>query len=155
MAKTCAVEKTVRKNGKDSIVCDGSRSGLLAALRRRQDKKGCISDTDMQDIAERFGIHPVEVYGTATFYSFLRVDRAARHVIRLSNCVSCGGKSLRKAFEKALKIKVGQVSADSRFALEFTGCLGMCDQPAAIMVDSKLVGSLRPQDVPKILKSLK
>jgi len=155
MAKTCAVEKTVRKSGKDSMVCDGNRSGLLAALRRLQNKKGCISDTDMQDLAERFGIHPVEVYGTATFYSFLRVDRKARHVIRLSNCVSCGGKALLAAFEKTLKIKVGQTTADSRFALELTGCLGMCDQPAAIMVDSKLIGCLRVQDVPKILKSLR
>lgn len=154
----CSVEKIMNKDGKEIMVCDETRSQLLPVLQRVQDKKGYISDKDMQEIADMLGIHPVEVYSVITFYSFLTTEKKGKHIIRISNCmpnVMAGSEKVIKAFEKALKIKTGETTKDKQFTLEMTGCIGMCDQVPAIMVDDELVGKVKTADVKKIIRDLK
>ena len=108
MVKQCAVDKKITKEGKEMFVCDTTRSKLLPALQEIQDKRGYISDKDMQAVADQFDIHPVEVYSVVTFYSFLTVEKKGKHIIRISNCmpnIMAGSKKIEKEFEKALKIK--------------------------------------------------
>jgi len=150
MKTQCSAEKTVTKDGKIIVTCDETRARLIPMLQKVQDKKGYISDKDMQEIADALGIHPVEVYSVVTFYSFLTVQKKGKHVIRVSNCISnkmAGSDKTIKAFEKALKIKIGETTADRRFTLETTGCIGMCDKAPAVMIDDELVGRVKPADV--------
>ena len=69
--------------------------------------------------------------------------------------VMAGSEKVVRAFEKELKIKTGETTKDRQFTLEMTGCIGMCDQVPAIMVDDKLVGKVKPADVKKIIRDLK
>ena len=158
MAKMCAVGKKVVRNGKEVLVCDETRAQLLPVLQKIQGRKGYISDTDMQEVASSFGIHPVEVYSVVTFYSFLSTEKKGRHIIRVSNCISSimtGSKKVVREFEKALKIKSGETTKNNKFTLEETSCIGMCDQAPAIMVDGRLIGNVSPKAVKKIIKELK
>lgn len=158
MAKQCAVPKRITKEGKEVLICDQTRSELLPVLQDIQDKKGYISDKDMQIVADRFDIHPVEVYSVITFYSFLTAKGKGRHTIRISNCMSnimAGSKRIEKEFEKALKIKMGQTTKDKKITLEETACIGMCDQAPAALVDNELVGKLTPKKVKEIVKRIK
>ncbi|MDP8259899.1 MAG: NAD(P)H-dependent oxidoreductase subunit E [Candidatus Gygaella obscura] len=158
MVKTCAVEKKIKINGKDIIVCDESRSKLLFVLQEVQDKKGFISDADMQDIADKFAIHPVEVYSVVSFYSFLTNKKKGKYVIRVSTCVSCqmaGSSKIIKELEKLLKIKCGETTKDKKMSLEKTSCIGMCDQAPAIMINEILIGKVTKEKLKKILKELK
>ena len=154
MARQCAVKKIE----KDAIVCDQSRSGLIPALQEIQDKKGYISDNDMQAVADKFGIHPVEVYSVATFYSFLTPCKKGKHIIRISECISnimAGSRKIEKEFEKALGIKSGETTKDNKITLERTACIGMCDQAPAAMIDDELVGNITAVKVKEIIKKLK
>lgn len=135
-----------------------SRSLLLPHLKKIQDKKGFISDYDMQNLAEKFGIHPVEVYSVVTFYSFLLTKFMANNLIWVSNCISsklAGSDRVVRDFEKALGIKLGQATKDKRFALLETSCIGMCDQAPAIMVNGKLIGKVNKNKIKQIVKTLK
>ncbi len=157
MKPECAVEKIIEEGGKKIVVCDTTRARLLPVLQDVQDRKGYISDKDMQQIADMLGIHPVEVYSVVTFYSFLTAEKKGKHLIRVSNCmpnVMKGSEKVIKAFEKALKIKVGQTTEDGQFTLEETGCIGMCDRAPAIMVDNELVGNVKPGAVKKLIDGL-
>ncbi|RKY40333.1 MAG: NAD(P)H-dependent oxidoreductase subunit E [Candidatus Makaraimicrobium thalassicum] len=158
MKPVCAAEKIIEKNGRKIVVCDDTRSRLLPILQDRQDRRGYISDKDMQNIADLLGIHPVEVYSVVTFYSFLSTEKKGKHVIRVSNCISNvmkGSEKVVRAFEKALKIKAGETTGDRQFTLERTGCIGMCDKAPAIMVDTELVGNVKPGMVKKIIGDLR
>ncbi|MCK4519376.1 MAG: NADH-quinone oxidoreductase subunit NuoE [Candidatus Omnitrophica bacterium] len=158
MAKVCAVPKKVIKDGKEVMVCDETRSRLLPVLQSIQDKEGYISDKNMQEVADMFGIHPVEVFSVITFYSFLSEKKKGKHIIRVSNCVSnvmAGSEKVVNEFEKALKIKTGQTTKDGKFTLERTSCIGMCDEAPAVMVDDKLIGNITPQKVKKIIQEQK
>ena len=157
MAKQCAVKKKVVREGKEVFICDETKARLLPVLQQVQDKKGYIPDSDMQEIADRLGIHPVEVYSVITFYSFLNTRKKGKYIIRVSNCVSsimAGSERILKEFEKALKIKVGETTEDKRVTLERTSCIGMCDQAPAIMIDEELIGNVTSQKVKTILKNL-
>ncbi len=158
MAKQCAVKKKVVREGKELFVCDETRARLLPVLQQVQDKKGYISDADMQEIADSLGIHPVEVYSVITFYSFLNTRKKGKHIIRVSSCISnvmAGSEKILKEFERALKIKVGETTKDKRVTLERASCIGMCDQAPAIMVDDKLIGNMAPQGVKTIIRDFK
>ena len=155
MKPTCSVEKVLDKNGKEVVVCDETRSKLLPILEEVQAKKGYISDKDMQEIADRLKIHPVEVYSVITFYSFLSSEKKGKHMIRVSNCMPnemAGGQNVLKAFEKALKIKAGQTTKNGKFTLKTTGCIGMCDSSPAIMLDAALIGGVTPALIKRIVK---
>jgi len=158
MTKQCAVSKRINKDGKEVLICDDTRSQLLPALQALQDKKGYISDNDMQVVAGRFGIHPVEVYSVITFYSFLTIKKKGKHIIRISRCmpnIMAGSKKIEKEFEKTLGIKMGEKTKDSKFSLEEIGCIGMCDKAPAALIDETLVGNITPKKVKDIIKELK
>jgi len=153
----CSLKKIVKKNGEEIVVCDDIRSYLLGELQRIQDEDGYISDERMQDVAERFDIHPVEVYSVVTFYSFLTTERKGKSVIRVSGCITSvmkGAEDVIEAFERRLGIRCGQTTKDGRFTLEKTSCLGMCDKAPAIMVDEKLVGPVKPKQVDALIDEL-
>lgn len=158
MEPICSIEKIVDKDGKKVVVCDETRSQLLALLQEIQDKKGYISDEDMQILADRLGIHPVEVYSVVTFYSFLRNSKKGRHTVRISNCmpnVMNGSRDIIKVFEEELGIKIGETTKDGEITLEETGCIGMCDVAPAIMADDELIGNVTLETVKEVIKKLK
>ncbi|MCK5288899.1 MAG: NAD(P)H-dependent oxidoreductase subunit E, partial [Candidatus Omnitrophica bacterium] len=99
----------MKDKNKEVFLGEENRSRLLPILQNVQDKKGYISDADMQNIADELGIHPVEVYSVVTFYSFFNINKKGKYIIRVSNCISnvlAGSEKIVKEFEKKLKIKV-------------------------------------------------
>lgn len=145
----------VEKDGEKVFQCDEkNREVLLPILQEIQKEHGYIPDKDMQHVADQLGIHPVEVYAVVTFYSFLTEKKKGTYCIRVSNCLPnqlAGSAEVVTAFEKMLKIKVGETTDDRKFTLEMTGCIGMCDQAPAIMVNEKLIGNVTPGMINEIL----
>ncbi|MFH1714994.1 MAG: NAD(P)H-dependent oxidoreductase subunit E [Elusimicrobiota bacterium] len=145
------------KNGKSMFVCDQTRTQLLPRLQEIQIKQGYISDRDMQELADELGLHPVEVYSIVTFYSFLSIKPKSRHIIRVSNCISCkmaGSEIILKEFENELGIKTGKTSQDN-ITLELTSCIGMCDQAPALIADDVVYSSVTRETVKKIVQNLR
>jgi len=155
MAKHCSVSKKIIKDGKEMMVCDETRAELLPALQKIQNKKGYISNDDMQDLADEFGIHPVEVYSVVTFYAFLKTKKQGTTHIRVSICPSCecaGSAKVMEAFEKELGVRDGETTKDGAFSLESASCIGMCDHAPAVMVGSRLVGKVTPERVSSLVE---
>ncbi len=139
-------------------ISEFSRSLLLPQLQKIQDKKGFISDKDMQLLADKFGIHPVEVYAVVTFYLFLTTKKTGKNVIRVSNCISnkmAGSDRVLRLFEKNLGVKVGQTTKDKKFTLLETSCIGFCDQAPAMMVNGRLWGKITAKKIKEIISTLK
>lgn len=136
----------------------GDRSGLLPILQAIQSKYNHISDFAMQEIARLLDIHPVEVYGVVTFYSFLRTETTGRFVIRLCQTVSChmaGKARVARQLENELGIKFGQTTSDGHFTLEYANCLGLCDQGPALLVNDTAFTKVTPETVHDIIMGCK
>ena len=132
----------------------GQRDALVPMLQAVQRKNGYVSDLAMQEIADILGIHPVEVYGVVSFYSFLSTEPKGRSIIRMCRTISCdiaGKDAVARQLENDLGIRFGETTKDGRFTLEWTNCLGMCDQGPALMVNDKLYTMVTADKVADIL----
>ncbi|MGQ9818473.1 MAG: NADH-quinone oxidoreductase subunit NuoE [Candidatus Kapaibacteriales bacterium] len=134
------------------------RDSLLPILQAIQKKYGHISDYAMQEVASQLDIHPVEVYGVVTFYSFLSTEPKGKYIIRLCKTISCdlaGKEAIAATIERELGLKFGQTSLDRRYTLEYCNCIGMCDQGPAMLINEKVYTRLTPTKVIEILEKLK
>lgn len=134
------------------------RSALLPILQGIMEKYGYIPDIAMQEIADYLKIHPVEVYSVVTFYSFLKPEKSGRYKIRLCRTISCdmsGKDKIARVLENELNIRFGETTKDGKFSLEWTNCLGMCDQGPAMLVNFEVHTKLTPTKVKEIIDELK
>ncbi|RKY22441.1 MAG: NADH-quinone oxidoreductase subunit NuoE [Planctomycetota bacterium] len=130
------------------------RAYLLPILEAVQEKYRHVSDVAMQEIADGLGIHPVEVYSVVTFYAFLSAEPKGNFIIRLCRTISCdmaGKDAIARQLENELGIGFGETTPDGRFTLEWTNCLGMCDQGPAMMVNDVVFTQLTPRKVHEII----
>jgi len=132
------------------------RESLLPILQDIHMKHGYISEFAQQEIANALDIHPVEVYGVITFYSFLGKKKKGRYVIRLCRTISCdlaGKDAIIRTLQRELGIFFGDTTKDEKFSLEFFNCMGMCDQGPAMLINDEVFTHLTPHKIVDILKN--
>ena len=84
---------------------------LLPALHYLQHEFDYLPDWGMEVVSWHLGIPASEVYGAATSYSDLRVDRPGAHVIRICTGLSCrvaGADAVLDAIKVRLGAEVGE-----------------------------------------------
>ena len=134
------------------------RSSLIPILQDVKRRYHGLDSDAMQIVADQLDIHPVEVYGVATFYAFLRPRKQGEHVIRLCNTISCdlaGKEAIARELERELGIVFGETTPDGRFTLEWTACMGMCDQGPALLVNESLHPRVTPASARAIVAELR
>jgi NADH:ubiquinone oxidoreductase subunit E len=132
------------------------RKSLLSMIKGEQETAGFVSDAAISGMAESLSLSVSDVYGVATFYSFVSTSALGRHVIRICKSVPChlqDAEMIIKAIEKTLSISPGETTSDGRFSFELTNCIGACDQAPAMLVDDEVHGHLTPEKISEILRS--
>jgi NADH:ubiquinone oxidoreductase subunit E len=108
----------------------------------------------MIEIAREMDIPAAEVFGTATFYSFLETKPAGKYIIRICKTITCamkGKNQLLFAIQDMLKIKTGETTPDKRFTLLETNCLGWCHKAPAMLINDDVYTEVTPEKVREIL----
>jgi NADH-quinone oxidoreductase subunit E len=132
-----------------------SRSALLPALQLAQAELGHLSDDVLRSIAELLDLPESHVYGTASFYSLIRLRPSARHIISICHNLPCtllGAEPLISHLRNKLGIEVGEVTPDGRFSYQRIECIGRCDGAPAMLVDDDYHGDLTPEKIDAILE---
>lgn len=132
------------------------RHGLLPILQAIKSNHNHISDFAMQEVARLLSIHPVEVYGVVSFYSFLSTKQQGNFVIRLCRTISCclaGKDTVARQLENELGIAFGETTPDGRFSLSWANCLGMCDQGPALLVNDYVFTRVTAERVYNIIET--
>ena len=134
------------------------RESLLAVLEEEQRKSGFISKEFIAGVAQSLNLSIGEVYGVATFYSFLATEPLGKHVIRVCKSVPCylkDSQMIIQGVQKELGITPGEASPDGRFSFELVNCIGACDKAPAMLVNNDVHGNLTPRKIAQILNSYK
>jgi NADH:ubiquinone oxidoreductase subunit E len=129
---------------------------LLVVLQEAQAKFGYLSPALMIELARSLDVPVNEVYGVASFYSFLNIKPPGRNIIRICRSVPCYLKenhAVIETVEREVGIKPGETSPDSRFSFELTNCIGLCDRAPAMLVNSDVHVDLTPSKILQILQS--
>ena len=130
------------------------RESLLPVLQGVVEQERYLSEHSMIEIARELDLPAAEVYGTATFYSFLEHRKMGRFVIRICKTISCSMKGKNQvllAIQDMLKIATGETTADGRFSLVETNCLGLCHKAPAMLINEEVYTDLTPEKVREIL----
>lgn len=130
------------------------RESLLPIMQAVVEKEKFLSEYSMVEIAREVDIPAAEVYGTATFYSFIETKPAGQFIIRICKTITCAMKGKNQvlfAIQDMLKIKLGETTPDKRFTLLETNCLGWCHKAPAMLVNNEVYTELTPEKVRDIL----
>ena len=131
-----------------------SRESLMPILQAVVEKENYLSEEAMNEIAKQLDISAAQVYGTASFYSFLDTEPRGKYVIRVCKSIIAemkGKKEIIRTLENVLKIKVGQTTPDNMFSLLETNDIGWSDQEPSMLVNEKPYTNLTPEKVISII----
>lgn len=132
--------------------------GLIESYHALQREYSYIPEDAVPYAAQVFDIPKAKAYGVATFYSYLKVGQRGKNVIRICESAPChiaGAAQVVEALENELGIKMGETTADGKFTLEFTECVGQCQATPVITINSKPYGDLNPAKISDILAEYK
>jgi len=141
-----------------SKVQQKGRGDLLERLKQAQHRYGYLPEKTITRIAKALDIPIGEVYGVATFYSFLATKPQGRNIIRVCKSLPCFLKNYQmiiESIEDETGIKPGETTADGRFSFQLTNCIGACDKAPAMMINSDVHTDLTPGKIAQILRAYK
>lgn len=142
----------------EKIINRNVPNNILLSLEEAQARFGYISPEFMTELAESLDIPVNDVYGVASFYSFIITRPSGRNVIRICQSLPChmkGGQAIIEAIEKEIRIKPGNTTEDGRFSFEMTNCIGLCDGAPAMLINHDVHINLTPEKIVGILKKYK
>ena len=131
------------------------RESLMPILQGIVQKHSYLTDEAMVEVAKELDISAAEVYGTASFYTFLDTQARGKYVIRVCKTITCSmkGKSdIIHTIEDMLRIKPGETTPDEQFTLLETNCIGWCHKAPAILINEMPYTELTPEKVSEIIK---
>lgn len=130
---TKLVTELVGKHGQD-------RTNLMTILQSVVDQENYLTDEAMTEIARQMDLSVAQVYGTASFYSFLDTEPRGDYVIRVCRTITYdmqGKREILRALENLLNVNLGETTPDKKFTLLGTNCLGWCHKGPAMLINNK------------------
>jgi len=140
---------------KEVLNQDKSQHELLELLKEAQKVAGYLSGESLVNVAQSLGLPVSEVYGVASFYSFLTTKPQGRNIIRVCKSVPCflqNSDTIIDSIRRELGINSGETTPDGRFSFELTNCIGACDKAPAMMINHDVYNDLTPEKISQILK---
>lgn len=131
------------------------RALCIDALRIVQRCRGWVSDETLAQVADYLQVSVHDLEGVATFYNLIHRHPVGRHVILLCDGVSCwltGYAALRGHVCRRLGVDLGGTTADGRFTLLPSVCLGRCEQAPVCLVGDDVHGDLSAERLDGILE---
>lgn len=108
----------------------------------------------MHNPSEAVFISEGQLFSMASFYHMLATKPRGRHVVKFCESAPChvvGGRQVWQALVDELKLNNGETSADGKWSLVTTSCLGICSVGPVILVDDDVYGNVTPEEVSRIL----
>jgi NADH-quinone oxidoreductase subunit E len=118
---------------------EGFASSLvLPCLRRIQEDRGFVADSDIEGLVEYLGVPRIQVEEVLSFYGQFRRRPVGRWHLQACRNVSCslnGAERIIGHLSARLGIAPGETTADGRFTLSTVECLASCGTAPVVMVN--------------------
>ncbi len=155
---TVAFNGTKEQEAKlDAVIAEhkGEQGALMPVLQKAQDIYGYLPIEVQQHIALGMDVPLSEVYGVASFYSQFILNPKGEYAIAVCLGTACyvkGAGLLMDKLESLIGIKNGEITADRKFSLDATRCIGACGLAPVLTVNEEVYGRLTPDMIKGILE---
>lgn len=134
------------------------QGALIEVLHHAQGIFGYLPKEIQLYIAKALDITPAKVYGVVSFYSYFTTEPRGKYKISVclgTVCFVKGADKILAEFEKQLGIKSGETTKDLTFTLEGLRCVGACGLAPVVVINEKVYGHVKPEQVSDILNNYK
>lgn len=131
------------------------RESLMPILQAVVRSERFLSEEAMVAIAKELDISTADVYGTASFYTFMDTKPRGKNIIRVCKTITChmkGKDGVIEALEDMLKIKLGETTPDGQFSLLQANCLGWCHKGPVMLINDEVYPELTPKSAVEIIQ---
>ncbi len=132
----------------------GVRGALMPVLQGAQEIYGYLPIEVIKRIAEGLEVPMEEVYGVASFYSQFSLNPKGEVSIAVCLGTACyvkGAGDLINKISEIIGIEAGETSADGKWSLDATRCIGACGLAPVLTVNDEVYGRLVVDDIPGIV----
>lgn len=138
------------------IMANQHRQGaVMVVLNEVQSKVGYVSEPMQAYVAQRLHVPVSLVHGVVTFYSFFTTRARGKHTMKFCMGTACYVGGVPQLMEKAKQMtgtEIGDTTPDGNLTMEVCRCVGACSQAPVVTVDDEVIGRIRPNKFPQILK---
>ena len=130
---------------------------VIPCVRRIQDDRGYVADSDIDELVEYLGVPRIQIEEVLGFYTMLRRAPIGRWHLQVCHNISCtmrGAERLLDQLTDTLGIASGQTTADGQFTLTRVECLGSCGTAPMMMVNDTYHENLDPAVLDALIATL-
>ncbi len=130
------------------------RGALIPVLHKVQEIFGYLPEEAQKQVAHGLGVPLSEVYGVITFYSLFNTEPSGEYIIELCMGTACyvkGAVDVQHELEHQLGITINETTADGKFTLRYSRCVGACSLAPFMTVGEDVYGRVKQEDVQRIL----
>jgi NADH-quinone oxidoreductase subunit E len=127
---------------------------LIPVLAEVNQTLGYLPAEALAEVSRGLRVPKSQLFSVASFYRMLSTEPRGRHVIQFCESAPChvvGGREVWQTLQDELQLSPGETSADGKWTLVTTSCLGICGVGPVIMVDEDIYGNVAPDRVADIL----
>jgi NADH-quinone oxidoreductase subunit E len=131
---------------------------VLPCLRRIQEDRGYVANSDIEELAVFLGVPPIQIEEVLSFYTQFRRKPIGRWHLQFCHNVSCsmnGAERILEHVQQRLGIRPGETTPDGRYTLSVAECLGSCGPAPMMMVNDGYYEDLTRAKVDELLDGLK
>jgi NADH-quinone oxidoreductase subunit E len=130
---------------------------VLPCLRRIQEDRGYIADSDIDDLVAYLGVPRIQVEEVLSFYTQFRRKPIGRWHVQACRNVSCslrGSERIIEHLTRKLGIGPGQTTADGRFTLSTVECVASCGTAPVVLVNDTYHECVSPEQLDALFETL-
>lgn len=132
----------------------GKEGNLIMILHEIQNHHGYVPRELSLELSKMLDVPLARIYEVITFYNFFKLEPPGKHRIALCMGTACylrGAQVILDEIKNILGIKEGQTTKDGLFYLDVVRCLGCCGLAPVMMIDEKVYGKVKKNEVADIL----
>jgi NADH-quinone oxidoreductase subunit E len=136
---------------------EATSSMVLPCLRRIQEDRGFVADSDIADLTAYLGVPRIQIEEVLAHYTQFRRAPIGRWHLQACRNLSCsmrGAEGVIEHLSGKLGIAPGQTTADGRFTLSTVECLGSCGTAPVVMVNEAYHENMSPARLDALIEDL-
>lgn len=117
-----------------------------------------VSEEEIISIAEYLGVKESHVCSVMSFYTLLSTEPRGKYIVQICKDVPCylnDSFNLPETVKDFLEVEMGETTKDKLFTVEFTACIGCCDEAPAMRINGDTYTNLSKGKVIMLLEEYK
>ena len=132
----------------------GKPGNLIMVLHELQNHYGYVPRPAALELSRILEVPLARIYEVITFYNLFKLEPPGKHRISVCMGTACylkGAPVILSEIKNMLNVEEGRTTKDGLFQLEVVRCLGCCGLSPVMMIDEKVYGKVKKNEVMEIL----